>query len=159
MKIIFSIFSSIFTCDGPMVPITTLVSFKTGADVVPGSTWGDLQTHTKTTMRCGFGCLVEMCENRDCHNTCLCENQWWVTKRNLLSNRPPRFFLKIHSDVIWGICKCYWKNKILGEGFEKKHALSTFLADFLWKTLGGDFSPKIAKNAKKCSFFEVLIGF
>ena len=68
-------FSPIFTCDRPMVPITTLESFKSGACVVPGSTWGDLQTHTKTTMRCGFVCLVEMCENCDWRNTDKYDNQ------------------------------------------------------------------------------------
>ena len=37
--------------------------------------------------------------------------------------------------------------------------ISTVLADFRWKTLGGDFSPFFTKNAKKRSFFEVLTDF
>ena len=50
VAIIFCIFSPVSMCDRTMVPSTTLESFKSGAFVVPGSTGGDLQTHTKTTM-------------------------------------------------------------------------------------------------------------
>ena len=63
VAIIFCIFSPVSMCDRTMVPSTTLESFKSGAFVVPGSTGGDLQTHTKTTMSHRFGCLVEMDEN------------------------------------------------------------------------------------------------
>ena len=72
---IFCTFSSMLACDRAMVPSTTLESFKSGACVVPGSTWNDLETHiNKTTGRC-FGCLVEMDENCHLANMCIYENQ------------------------------------------------------------------------------------
>ena len=87
---IFCTFSSMLACDGAMVPSTTLESFKSGACVVPGSTWDDLQTHTnKTTGRC-FGCLVEMDENWHVANMCTYENRWCAKETHVKNFFTPR---------------------------------------------------------------------
>ena len=89
---IFCTFSSMLACDRAMVPSTTLESFKSGACVVPGSTWDDLQTHTnKTTGRC-FGCLVEMDENCHVANMCTYENRWCANEMHTKNFSTPRFF-------------------------------------------------------------------
>ena len=52
-----------------MAPITTLVSFKTGAGVVPGTPRGGLQIHRKIMVSNCFMCLGEMCEKCDVNHT------------------------------------------------------------------------------------------
>ena len=92
VAIIFCIFSPVSMCDRTMVPSTTLESFKSGAFVVPGSTGGDLQTHTKTTGTCRFGCLVEMDEYCDLGDACLYEDQCSVSAHTVKNLAAPRFF-------------------------------------------------------------------
>ena len=95
LQVFFCIFSPVSMCDRTMVPSTTLESFKSGAFVVPDSTGGDLQTHTKTTMSRRFGCLVEMDEKCDFCNTCLYGTQCeWVMSQcgHCKKYSTPRFF-------------------------------------------------------------------
>ena len=91
VAIIFCIFSPVSMCDRTMVPSTTLESFKSGAFVVPGSTGGDLQTHTKTTMSHRFGCLVEMDENGESGCTCIYASHWSVSAHAVKTICTPRF--------------------------------------------------------------------
>ena len=107
-------FSPVFMCDRTMVPSTTLESFKSGSSVVPDSPWGELQTHTKTTVSCLFGCLVEMDEKCDFCNTCLygthCErvmSQCGHCKKIF----PSSFFFILLSGVFCCMCKHCWKYK------------------------------------------------
>ena len=104
----FCIFSPVFMCDRTMVPSTTLESFKSGSSVVPDSPWGDLQTHTKTTVSRLFGCLVEMDEKCDFCNTCLygtqCESVMSQCAR-CKNKTPTPIFLKLLSDIVGDMCK------------------------------------------------------